>query len=236
MSNPKDNLMKESLKKLFNIESSILWSRGKTTATLSKVEQNRFGLLGTISGEIFQNRVLINQTSDDIFRERYNFYRSLEVQNQKLSSYRDILIAESRIDVLEHRHKLNKSMLDIGLMMASINRQLREVSESLLEANESLNEFNMKNFEKNKKFNDNHSISTDISDQEITDLQIKNLKRLEKLTEETENFKNLINETVLAEEKIKKDQIDLCKASETCSSKIEELRQNMLVYYEKLNK
>ena len=236
MSVSKDELAKETLKNLFNIETNILWSRGKTTATLSQVEQNRFNLLGTMSAEIFQNRVLINQTSDDIFRERYNFYRSIKPQTETLSAYKDSLIAESRIDVLEHRHKLNQSMLDIGLMMASINRQLREISESLLDANERLNEFNRKNLEKNKSFTDSHTILNEVSEEELANLQVKNLQRLVKLAEETENFKSSIDHTIKAEEQIKKDQLNLSNTSDACSAEIEEIRQIMHQYYENFNK
>jgi hypothetical protein len=121
-------------------------------------------------------------------------------------------------------------------MMASINRQLREISESLLDANERLNEFNRKNLEKNKSFTDSHTILNEVSEEELANLQVKNLQRLVKLAEETENFKSSIEHTIKAEEQIKKDQLHLSNTSDACSVEIEEIRQIMLQYYESFNK
>ena len=202
MSQSKDDLTKSNSKSLFNIESNILWSRGKTSAALSQVEQNRFNFLGAISGEVFQNRALINQTTDDIFRERYNSLRNIVPKNETIAKHRESMIVESRIDVLEHRHKLNKAMLDIGLMMASINRQLREVNETLLDTNERLNIFNNKNLEKNKELFLSQQDFSSISEEDVIALAEKNGERLSKLTQETEQLLLSISKTINDEEKM----------------------------------
>jgi hypothetical protein len=228
MSQPKDDLTKSNSKSLFNIESNILWSRGKTSATLSQVEQNRFNFLGAISGQIYQNRALINQSTDDIFRERYNSLRKINPENETIAKHKEGLIVESRIDVLEHRHKLNKAMLDIGLMMASINRQLREINETLMDTNDRLNTFNNKNLEKNRELFASHHDSTNISEEDALALAEKNQERLGKLTKETEELLLSIAKTSGEEEKIKLDYTESTLISQKCADEIEETRKAIL--------
>lgn len=233
MTQSKEELTKSNSKSLFNIESNILWSRGKTSAALSQVEQNRFNFLGAISGEVFQNRALINQTTDDIFRERYNYLRKIIPLNEVVINHKENLIVESRIDVLEHRHKLNKAMLDIGLMMASINRQLREVNETLLDTNERLNSFNNKNLEKNKDLFLSPNDFTKISEDDVIALAEKNRERLAKLTQETEQFLTSIAKTINDEEKIKLDYAEQIQTSKVCADQIEQTRQAIMDYHKK---
>jgi hypothetical protein len=233
MSQSKDDLTKSNSKSLFNIESNILWSRGKTSAALSQVEQNRFNFLGAISGEVFQNRALINQTTDDIFRERYNSLRNIVPKNETIAKHRESMIVESRIDVLEHRHKLNKAMLDIGLMMASINRQLREVNETLLDTNERLNIFNNKNLEKNKELFLSQQDFSSISEEDVIALAEKNGERLSKLTQETEQLLLSISKTINDEEKIKLDYAEQLQTSKQCADQIELTRQAIIAYHNK---
>jgi len=233
MSQSKDDLTKSNSKSLFNIESNILWSRGKTSATLSQVEQNRFNFLGAISGEVFQNRVLINQTTDDIFRERYNSLRKITPANEIIAKHKESLIIESRIDVLEHRHKLNKAMLDISLMMASINRQLREINETLMDTNERLNSFNTKNLEMNKELFLSPKDYSNISEEDVVNLAEKNHERLAKLTKETEDLLHSITKTIDEEEKIKLDYLEHTQISQKCAHDIEETRKAILEYHKK---
>jgi hypothetical protein len=228
MSHPKEDLTKSNSKSLFNIESNILWSRGKTSATLSQVEQNRFNFLGAISGQIYQNRALINQSTDDIFRERYNSLRKINPENETIAKHKEGLIVESRIDVLEHRHKLNKAMLDIGLMMASINRQLREINETLMDTNDRLNAFNNKNIEKNKELFISHHHITNISEEDVLTLAEKNQERLSKLTKETEELLLSISKTAGEEDKIKLDYTESTLISQKCADEIEETRKVIL--------
>ena len=231
MSQAKEDLTKSNSKSLFNIESNILWSRGKTSATLSQVEQNRFNFLGAISGEIYQNRALINQTTDDIFRERYNSLRKITPANETIAKHKENLIVESRIDVLEHRHKLNKAMLDIGLMMASINRQLREINETLMDTNERLNTFNNKNLEMNKELFLSPQDFTKITEEDVVTLAEKNQTRLTKLTKETEDLLHSITKTIDEEVKIKLDYSEHAQISEKCAQEIEETRKSILEYH-----
>ncbi len=231
MSQAKEDLTKSNSKSLFNIESNILWSRGKTSATLSQVEQNRFNFLGAISGEIYQNRALINQTTDDIFRERYNSLRKITPANETIAKHKESLIVESRIDVLEHRHKLNKAMLDIGLMMASINRQLREINETLMDTNERLNTFNNKNLEMNKELFLSPQDFTKITEEDVVTLAEKNQTRLTKLTKETEDLLHSITKTIDEEVKIKLDYSEHAQISEKCAQEIEETRKSILEYH-----
>lgn len=231
MSQAKEDLTKSNSKSLFNIESNILWSRGKTSATLSQVEQNRFNFLGAISGEIYQNRALINQTTDDIFRERYNSLRKITPANETIAKHKESLIVESRIDVLEHRHKLNKAMLDIGLMMASINRQLREINETLMDTNERLNTFNNKNLEMNKELFLSPQDFTKITEEDVVTLAEKNQTRLTMLTKETEDLLHSITKTIDEEVKIKLNYSEHAQISEKCAQEIEETRKSILEYH-----
>jgi hypothetical protein len=154
--------------------------------------------------------------------------RKINPENETIAKHKEGLIVESRIDVLEHRHKLNKAMLDIGLMMASINRQLREINETLMDTNDRLNTFNNKNLEKNRELFASHHDSTNISEEDALALAEKNQERLGKLTKETEELLLSIAKTSGEEEKIKLDYTESTLISQKCADEIEETRKAIL--------
>ena len=184
----------DNFKNLVIVETNILWSRAKTSSAVSKVEQNRFNSLSNFSAEIFQNRQLINQTTDDIFRDRYNAMKSVKFDDPQAQTYKDLLEAQSRVDVLEHRHKLNQSMLDVAKMMQSINRQLIEVNETLQETNLNLNSFNTKNLEKNNEYLELLKSPLKVTNEEIEAIKVRNRDRLINLSQETSRFMEQIEE------------------------------------------
>ena len=92
----------ENLKRIYQTESSILWSRAQSVQIQSLVEENRFLNLQNFSAAFLGNRQLINQNTDDIFRDRYNLLKNTPTKNTNEKEYIDALEAQSRIDILEH--------------------------------------------------------------------------------------------------------------------------------------
>ncbi len=221
------NSPKKSLKSIMAIEANILWTRAKTSALLSLVEQHRFQALSNISSQILEKRQLINQTTDDIYRDRYNALKILPAKTVDDLDYKSILEMESRIDVLEHRHKLNKSMLDVAEMMGSVNRQLLEVTELLQETNQHLNEFNHKRLSENMAKVDLTDISSAYSHDEIKEKYESSLQRIEVLLEKTKGL-SIDSENFLEEVNNRKNTIQEQKQiSDTIQQEIELVRHKL---------
>ena len=173
MSQPDLNLANiENLKRIYQTESSILWSRAQSVQIQSLVEENRFLNLQNFSAAFLGNRQLINQNTDDIFRDRYNLLKNTPTKNTNEKQYIDALEAQSRIDILEHRSKLNHVMQEANIMMAAINRQLSEVVEMMQETNDQLINFNNRNLDKNKELLQNiNQATSSVEAQEISAIE-----------------------------------------------------------------
>ena len=225
----------DNFKNLVIVETNILWSRAKTSSAVSKVEQNRFNSLSNFSAEIFQNRQLINQTTDDIFRDRYNAMKSVKFDDPQAQTYKDLLEAQSRVDVLEHRHKLNQSMLDVAKMMQSINRQLIEVNETLQETNLNLNSFNTKNLEKNNEYLELLKSPLKVTNEEIEAIKVRNRDRLINLSQETSRFMEQIEEFNQLSHKNHADINEQILQNNNLSQEVERTREILNGFHEKLN-
>ena len=239
MSQPDLNLANiENLKRIYQTESSILWSRAQSVQIQSLVEENRFLNLQNFSAAFLGNRQLINQNTDDIFRDRYNLLKNTPTKNTNEKEYIDALEAQSRIDILEHRSKLNYVMQEANIMMAAINRQLSEVVEMMQETNDQLISFNNRNLDKNTELLQNiNQATSSVESQEISAIEEENLARLKKLQVNAMELEKSIADVVHVTHSNREAILKRTKYNENSRTKILETRKHLadqLLQIEKL--
>ena len=182
-------------KLIYQIESSILWARAQTVAIQSMVEENRFLSLKNFSAAILGNRNLINQNTDDIFRDRYHIISKTKVTSDTDKAYYTHLENVSRTKILSHRHKINKAMQEINEMLNSVNRQFIEINELITETNEQLSSFNARGVNENQDLMQPSNNAQPLSMAEIAALEDSNSQELEKLYEESLQFAQSLSAT-----------------------------------------
>lgn len=218
----------ENLKRIYQTESSILWSRAQSVQIQSLVEENRFLHLQNFSAAFLGNRQLINQNTDDIFRDRYNLLKNSPAKNTNEKDYIDALEAQSRIDILEHRSKLNHVMQEANIMMAAINRQLGEVVEMMQETNDQLINFNNRNLEKNAELLQNvNQLTSAVQAQEISAIEEENLVRLKKLQVDATELEKSIADVVHVTHTNREAILKRTKHNENSRTKILDTRKHL---------
>ena len=169
-----------------------------------------------------------NQNTDDIFRDRYNLLKNTPTKNTNEKQYIDALEAQSRIDILEHRSKLNHVMQEANIMMAAINRQLSEVVEMMQETNDQLISFNNRNLDKNIELLQNVKQSTSsVEAQQISAIEEENLARLKKLQVDAMELEKSIADVVHVTHANREAILKRTKHNETSRTQILETRKHL---------
>jgi ABC-type oligopeptide transport system ATPase subunit len=88
------------------------------------------------------NRQLANDNTEQIFRNRITLLKTLPATSDVQINFREAMINKARLAQLNHRSKLNATVLSISHDMAVVNAQQIAVNRRVMEANEHIKEFN----------------------------------------------------------------------------------------------
>jgi hypothetical protein len=82
MSQVEDNRanVRANRKKLFELESTVMWNKAQAYRERSMIEENRALILKNYSAAFMGNRQMANQNTDDIFRNRKAILQSMKVE------------------------------------------------------------------------------------------------------------------------------------------------------------
>ncbi|MEY3605804.1 MAG: hypothetical protein RIQ49_2836 [Pseudomonadota bacterium] len=156
MSQVEDNRanVRANRKKLFELESTVMWNKAQAYRERSMIEENRALILKNYSAAFMGNRQMANQNTDDIFRNRKAILQSMKVEGAVQENFRDSMLNQAHIDFLDHRSKLNARVIAVSEKMSEINKMLIEVNHMIMEGNAEIVEFNAGNIETNRKWLD----------------------------------------------------------------------------------
>ena len=129
-------------KTIFNIESNVLSNKALVYQSRSMIEENRLMIMSNYSAAFMGNRQLANANTDEIFANRSAILGAMDADGPVQENYVAAQTNKSSLDYLEHRSKLNSSVLEISAKMADINAQLVAVNQEIMAANQSIVEFN----------------------------------------------------------------------------------------------
>ena len=104
---------------LFELQSHVNANRAQAYAARSRVTENAIEGLKMVLAAFSENRQILNECTENIFRIRKGLIRcqeNLSVEEQ------EVLIDKAELDYLEHRASLTGHVLDINNSMAKVNR------------------------------------------------------------------------------------------------------------------
>lgn len=146
--------IRENKGKLYEIEQKVMENKQMIYGERAFIEENRALILGNYTAAFMGNRQLINQNTDDVFKNRYAILKTLKTTTQVEVNFRESKINESKVDFLDHRSKLNAKVEAVSEKMAAANALLIEVNDMIMESNAEIVKFNQDQIGTNKKLLD----------------------------------------------------------------------------------
>jgi len=143
---PEENkaLVGENRAALFRVESQVMDNRGRAYLCRSKVQENAALISKNYSGAFIGNRQLINQNTDDLFRNRQAIVRGCKVDHavQAQVNFREAKLNEAKIAFLEHRAALNEKVFKTSQRLAALNAEAIQINRDIMAANAEAIAFN----------------------------------------------------------------------------------------------
>jgi len=164
---------------LFNAECAVMDNRSNAYMARSIIQENTALIQKNYSSAFMGNRQLANQNTDDLFRNRQAIIRAIPAEGAVQANFREAMVNQAKIEFLEHRSNLNKTVLDISLRMSAINAELIEVNNDVMDANEKIVEYNSQCIAKNSEFLKNGISSSSATPESNATLIAANAARID---------------------------------------------------------
>merc|ERR1719199_1721991 len=111
-------MIKENAAKLHELSLTVFTNKSKLLAVRSIIEENRSMLFKNYTCAFGGNRLMLNQNTDCILKNRRKILSSLKCEGQVLKNFRNSKFDEAKIDFLEHRSLLNNRIAKTNVAMA----------------------------------------------------------------------------------------------------------------------
>jgi len=136
---------------LHDLHLSVFSNKSKLLAVRSIIEENRSLLMKNYAVAFAGNRIMVNQNTDCIFKNRIAFLGAMKLDGQVQVNFRNSKYNETNIDFLEHRSLLNNRVAKTNALMAAANAKLIEANGMIMNSNEEVVKFNSSAIETNQK-------------------------------------------------------------------------------------
>ncbi|MEC9248813.1 MAG: hypothetical protein VX986_07315 [Pseudomonadota bacterium] len=187
MSTSEQNLkgIKKNRRSLFELEGQVMINKARAYATRSNIEENRYLILKNYVAAFVGNRQLANQNTDDIFENRIAILENVDLDenNPAQVNFREAQINKAKVDFLDHRAKLNETVLAVNEDLLNVNEVLISVNERILEANELIKTFNSHEIDANKNLLEGDIAPEEASPESNAEVVASNAERIRELTE-----------------------------------------------------
>jgi len=183
--------------KLHEVHLDVMTNKEKLYAIRSIIEENRALVLKNYSSAFIGNRQMINQNTDDIFKNRTAILDAMKVDGQIQENFRNSKFNEAEVDFLEHRSKLNNRVAKVNEMMSAANTKLIDINSSIMAGNEEIVKFNAAQIETNSKLLE--GILAEKATPEANEARIaENAKRIEVIVERCKKYDPKVAEMMQA--------------------------------------
>jgi hypothetical protein len=141
----------ENEAKLHQLYLDVMTNKSKLQAVRSIMEENRALLFKNYAAAFSGSRLLINQNTDDIFKNRVAILDAMKVDGQVQENFRNTKYNEANINFLEHRSLLNNRVAKTNTAMSAANAKLIDINSMVMNNSEEIVKFNTSAIETNKK-------------------------------------------------------------------------------------
>eukprot|EP00928_Gymnodinium_smaydae_P024081 TRINITY_DN1960_c1_g4_i1.p1 TRINITY_DN1960_c1_g4~~TRINITY_DN1960_c1_g4_i1.p1 ORF type:complete len:519 (+),score=84.28 TRINITY_DN1960_c1_g4_i1:54-1610(+) len=166
-----DDQVKASACKLYELEGAVMANKFKACQERAFVEENQSLNLKNYAALFSGNRQMIDDSTDDIFRDRVVILSALKMRCTCHENFRDSMLSEAKIDLLEHRSKLNSRTLEMCEKLAEINSMLTEVNHSIMDGNAEIMRFNCDHLSINRQMVDGEIVRLSGASQSANNLR-----------------------------------------------------------------
>ncbi len=168
-------LNSEYVAELFELQSHVNANRAQAYAARSRVTENAIEGLKMVLAAFSENRQILNEVTENIFRIRKGLIRC---QENLSSAEQEVLIDKAELDYLDHRASLTGHVLDINSSMSKVNKTVIGLLGTISKTNSKVYEYNTIQ----------HKINLDMVEKGITGgnfkgVATKNAKTTSKLTD-----------------------------------------------------
>ena len=141
-------------RRIFAIDADVMLNKALVYQSRAMIEENRLMILSNYAAAFMGNRQLANNNTEEIFENRRAILASADTQDDVQANYVNIQMNKASLDYLEHRSRLNSSVLEISQEMAEINARLIEINRKIMDANEGIVDFNSEQIAINRELLD----------------------------------------------------------------------------------
>jgi hypothetical protein len=134
--------IKKNEASLHELSLIVFTNKSKLLANRSIIEENRAMLFKNYTCAFGGNRLMLNQNTDCIFKNRKQILKNLKCEGQVKKNFRNSKFDEARVDFLEHRSLLNNRIADTNAAMEAANAKLIEANAIIMKSNEETVTFN----------------------------------------------------------------------------------------------
>jgi len=127
---------------LHDLHLTVFGNSSKLLAVRSLIEENRTLILKNYTVAFGCNRLMVNQNTDCIFKNRLAILDAMKLEGQDHINFRNTKMNKAKIDFLEHRSLLNNRVAKTNAAMTAANAKLIEANTLIINNNEEIVKFN----------------------------------------------------------------------------------------------
>ena len=195
-------LNSEYVAELFELQSQVNANRAQAYAARSRVTENAIEGLKMVLAAFSENRQILNEVTENIFRIRKGLIRC---QENLSSEEQEVLIDKAELDYLNHRASLTGHVLDINSSMSKVNRTVIGLLGTISKTNSKVYEYNTVQHKINLDLVNNGIPNRGLkalaakyakTTAKLTDRAQKNSEYLEEIFEKTEVNSESLSKTI----------------------------------------
>jgi hypothetical protein len=187
-------VIKESEKKLFNIETNTDANIRSLSQIKSNIEENRNMIISNYSSALNINTDLAKNNTENIFKNKISLLSRIVVNDENEELYISLNKDKVKLEYFSHLITINEKTLKILKLIADINTQLIKINEDIMKINQYIVEFNKENIESNKEMMKSEFSCPSFTEGDIKKSEEENIKLAQDLEKKSKSNQNSIRD------------------------------------------
>ena len=131
-----------SLRDMFDIHDTVSENKLAVCQARATIDENRQMILSNYTAAFMGNRQLTNDHTEEIFEIRRALLSGVEVTTEVEAEYVDLKMLRASLSHLEHRSRLNSSVLEVNDDLVKVNEMLIDINRKIMNINKGIMGFN----------------------------------------------------------------------------------------------
>ena len=174
-----------ALRDMFDIYDTVSENKLAVCQARATIDENRQMILSNYTAAFMGNRQLTNDHTEEIFEIRRALLSGVEVTTEVEAEYVDAKMLRASLSHLEHRSRLNSSVLEVNDELVKVNEMLIDINRKIMGINKGIMDFNNQEIKTNQSLLTGAKamkISTHAGNRKLQKENAEKLKELKKLS------------------------------------------------------